>query len=149
MDLGRTVVRVCPACGVVNPAGPSKDCPHLQLVRFDGVDDLLAATLGELAESRRRYTELLGRLKGRVLDAVRAGRAVVETPRRVRNRALDDLGQPAAPPARLNLTHPEPPPQPKPAAAEPGPRRRRRSGAPAVDPRQLDLLAQSPPKGDA
>jgi hypothetical protein len=149
IDLGEAVVRICPACGVVNPGGPSKDCPHVQLVRFDGIDDLLAATLGELAASRRRYNELLERLKARVMEEVRTGRALVETPRRVRTPA--DGARPAAldPPERLSLTHPEPPrPRPQTRSERPA-RRRKRNGAPTVDSRQLDLLAQSPPKGEA
>jgi hypothetical protein len=121
----------------------------LQLVRFDGVDDLLAATIGELAESRRQYNELLGRLKDRVMEEVRAGRAVVETPRRARRRDPQEQAPRPEPPERLSLTHPEPPrPKRSPASAS-APRRRKRNGAPPVDPRQLDLLAQSPPKGDA
>lgn len=140
------MVRICPACGVVNPGGPSGACPHLQLVRFDGVDTALGETLSQLAEARRRYSELSQRLKDAVLEAVKDNRAEVETTRRARAgdfedgyRRLDGRG--------LRLTHPDPPERP-PAKPQPRPRRKR-SGPLPVDPRQLDLLAQSPPKGDA
>jgi len=145
-SLDRTVVRICPACGVVNPRGPSGSCPHLQLVRFDGVGAELGEVLERVAEARRKYAELSEALRRVVMDAVRDGRAEVETTRKARASELGDVLD-SVDRKRLRLTHPKPPeraeekPKPKP--------RRRRAGPPPVDPRQLELLAQSPPKGDA
>jgi len=145
-SLDSTVVRICPACGVVNPAGPSGGCPHLQLVRFDGVDDQLSDVLARVAEARRRYADLADELRRAVLDSVREGRAEVETTRKARATELADVID-SVDNGALHLTHPEPP---RPRKVKPKPRpRRKRTGPPPVDPRQLELLAQSPPKGDA
>jgi hypothetical protein len=143
-DLDAAVVRICPACGVVNPAGPSEGCPHLQLVRFDGIGAELSELLADLARARRRFADLSALLKQLVMDAVRDGRAEVEATRKARASELESvtrLGEKAS----LALTPTEPP---EAAKQKPRPRRKRR-GPPPVDPRQLDLLAQSPPKGDA
>lgn len=144
--LDRTVVKICPACGVVNPAGPSGGCPHLQLVRFDGIDDGLGEMLSSVAEARRQYLELSDRLKREVRDAVKDGRAEVETTRRARASELEGVLD-AMNGDGLRLTHPDPPRR-MPAKPKARPKRKR-AGPPPVDPRQLELLAQSPPKGDA
>jgi len=151
VDLKGEVVRICPACGVVNPSGPSGGCPHLQLLRFDGLDDDLERLLAEVAVTRRAYSELTGRLKRLVLEAARDGVAVVETPRRVGSTRADVSSHGPQHGRALDLVHPAGPPAP---ARTNGPgkapqKRRRRTGALPVDPRQLELLAQSPPKGDA
>lgn len=145
-ELARAVVRICPACCTVNPAGPSAACPHVQLVRFDGLSPGLAALLAEVAAARRAYNELNARLRNMVLDAVREGAAEVETahkPRRPEAGEAPDAARAGGPgPARSGTDAP---------SAERGrpPAKRRRTGAPPVDPRQLTLLAFSPPKGDA
>jgi hypothetical protein len=115
-------------------------------VRFDGVDAALGETLTQLAEARRRYAELSQRLKDTVLEAVRDGGAEVETTRRARAADFEE-GFQRLDRRGLRLTHPDPPERP-PDKPQPRPRRKR-GGPPPVDPRQLDLLAQSPPKGDA
>jgi hypothetical protein len=131
---------------VVNPGGPSGGCPHLQLVRFDGVGDELGEMLSSVAAARRRYAELSDRLKRAVMDAVKDGRAEVETTRKARASELESVLE-RMDGEGLQLTHPEPPNR-RPAKTGPRPQRKRR-GPPPVDPRQLELLAQSPPKGDA
>lgn len=146
-DLTDAVIRVCPACCTVNPGGPSTTCPHVQLARFAGVTPALGALLAEVASARRAYTDLNSKLKAAVLDAIRDGTALVETPRSPRAGADDaevgsggrrrDLSLAPSEPAALQRERP---------LAAP---RRRRAGMPAVDPRQLTLLALSPPKGDA
>ncbi|MBW2276792.1 MAG: hypothetical protein JRF63_04825, partial [Deltaproteobacteria bacterium] len=145
-SLDTTVVRICPACGVVNPGGPSGGCPHLQLVRFDGVDDQLSDVLSRAAEARRMYADLADQLRRAVLESVREGRAEVETTRMAKAREIEDVVE-SFENGSLYLTHPDPPRRPR---ARPKPRpKRKRTGPPPVDPRQLELLAQSPPKGDA
>lgn len=143
-DLKRARIRICPACGVVNPSGPGESCPHLQLARFDGLDDALAALLGEAAEARKRYADLAAALKRAVKEAVRSGRAEVEATRKSRFSDVEvaAVRPPAAGP--LQLESPAPPP-PK----EQRPRRRRGTQVPAVDSRQLELISRMPPKGDA
>jgi len=145
-DLSSAVVRVCPACCTVNPSGPSTTCPHVQLARFAGVGPELEALLTEVATARRSYNELNAKLKATVLEAVRGGTAVVETPRKPR-RSLEDVYGASERPEALNLAPSERAPlaQDRTRMAP----KRRRIGAPAVDPRQLTLLAFSPPKGDA
>jgi hypothetical protein len=146
-DLAKTVVRVCPACCTVNPSGPSTTCPHVQLARFEGIGGELEALLAEVATARRTYNELNARLKAAVLEAVREGAAIVETPRKP-GRSLDDSFGPAIEREQdLNLA-PSERGSGSPERSRPAPRRRR-TGAPAVDSRQLTLLAFSPPKGDA
>jgi hypothetical protein len=147
-DLKHTVVRICPACGVVNPAGPSETCRHLQLAKFDGVDDDLSGLLADVAEARSRYAQLAGELKKQVKLAVRNQQADIETPRKVRSSELDELRpQPDVP--SLVLENPDPPPPPKPSPETKRMRKRKLQGLPAVDPRQLELIAREPPKGDA
>ncbi|MFO8072853.1 MAG: hypothetical protein R6V85_13350 [Polyangia bacterium] len=141
MDLAGAVLYVCPACGVVNPSGPSESCPHVQLIRFDGVDGELSDLLAEVAAARRGYNELVDRLKRTVKQAVRSGEAVVETPGRRGRLAEEDEAR--RPSEELYLTNPEPPPPRK------RPARKKRRDPPPVDPRQLELLAMGPSKGDA
>ena len=139
-DLSRAVVRVCPACCTVNPAGPSTSCPHVQLVRFDGLKPELEELLAEVAAARRVWGELNAKLKAAVLEATRDGSAEVETPGASKRKPEADAAD-----ERLRLAA-------QPEAAQPSGRaapKRRRTGAPPVDPRQLQLLAFSPPKGDA
>jgi len=145
-DLSSATVRICPACCTVNPSGPSVACPHVQLVRFDGLTGPLAALVAEVAAARRAYNELNAKLRTMVLEVVREGGAEVETARKP--RAPDgDMAQEAAGRAGRGPSRSEP-------GAASGERgraapKRRRTGAPPVDPRQLTLLAFSPPKGDA
>jgi hypothetical protein len=146
-DLKHTIVRICPACGVVNPAGPSETCSHLQLVRFEGIDDDLGDMLADVAEARSRYDQLAGDLKKRVKLAVRNQEAEIETPRKVRPSELDALKLgPHAP--SLVLKNPDPPPPPSVPETK-RMRKRKLQGPPMVDPRQLELIAREPPKGDA
>ncbi len=145
-DLKETVVRICPACGVVNPAGPSETCPHLQLARFNGVDDELAELLAAVAEARRRFASRSAELKHRVMGALRDGEAEVETPRKARFSEVENLRARPATSTELTLEHPEPPPS---KTKEPRKRARKPIKPPPVDPRQLDLIAQEPAKGDA
>jgi hypothetical protein len=147
-DLKHTVVRICPACGVVNPAGPSETCRHLQLAKFEGVDDDLGELLADVATARSQYAHLAGELKNRVKLAVRNQEAEIETPRKVRPSELDEL-QPDQGVPSLVLENPDPPPPPKAAPETKRIRKRKLQGLPAVDPRQLDLIAREPPKGDA
>jgi hypothetical protein len=146
-DLYLATERICPACCTVNPAGPSTGCPHVQLVRFDGLSAALQALLGEVAAARRTYNELNARLRAMVLDAVREGAAEVETARKPRSPEADAAAEAAGHAGSLSLSHSK-------TGAPAGERgrpatKRRRTGAPPVDPRQLTLLAFSPPKGDA
>jgi len=152
-DPGRDkiVVRICAACGVVNPAGPAESCPHLQLARFEGLDPELESLLGRVAEARRRYFDLAAGLRSTVLQALRAGRAIVETPLRAGPPTpIEGLNSRNIRPApRLALTSPEPPAN---RADEPRrrPRPAPRSSLPReVDSRQLELLILGPPKGHA
>ena len=147
LDLSSATVRICPACCTVNPSGPSAACPHVQLVRFDGVNAPLEALLAEVAAARRSYNELNARLRTMVLDAVRERGAEVETARKPRAPEADVAQDPAGRLGSLSLSHSG-------AGAATGERgraatKRRRTGAPPVDPRQLTLLAFAPPKGDA
>ncbi len=147
--LAETVVRICPACGVVNPSGPCEGCPHVQLVRFDGVDGELENLIGEVARARGEYRELVSRLRNDAVAASRTGDAVVETPHKAGSRDAEDLYPPSMTEGGgLHLTHPRARKKDTSKADRP-PRRRKRIGALPVDPRQLDLLANSPPKGDA
>ncbi len=144
-DLLETVVHICPACGVVNPAGPSDSCPHLQLVRFQGIDGSLDQLLTRVAEVRRRHRELVDELRAHVMRAAREGIATVEATQKGRLSDVDALRKRAKP---LTLTHPEtetgkknPKPKPK--------KKHKKTSSPQVDPRQLALLVREPPHGDA
>jgi hypothetical protein len=146
-DLSSAVVRICPACCTVNPSAPSAACPHVQLVRFDGLSSPLEALLTEVAAARREYNELNAKLRTMVLDAVREGGAEVETARKPRGPEGDAVQEAAGRLGSLSLSHSG-------TGASAGERvraapKRRKTGAPPVDPRQLTLLAFSPPKGDA
>ncbi len=142
-DLETAVIRICPACGVVNPSGPSEGCPHLQIVRFDGIDRELEDLLAQVAGARRSYSDLAALLKKTVIDAAKEGTAMVETPRKISPGEVDDLYPKTVKAERLSLT------VVKSKTKKTKPRRRRRTGPAPVDPRQLDLMALSPPKGDA
>jgi hypothetical protein len=142
-DLETAVIRICPACGVVNPSGPSEDCPHLQIVRFDGIDRELEDLLAQVAGARRSYSDLAALLKKTVIDAAKEGAAKVETPRKIQPGEVDELYPKTVKAERLSLK------AVKSKAKKAKPRRTRRTGPAPVDPRQLDLLALSPPKGDA
>ena len=137
------VVRICPACGVVNPSGPSPECPHVQLVRFDGIGPELEELLDRVAGARRTYGELIKDLKGMVLQAAKEGIARVEATRKASPSEIDRLADRGDEGLRLT-----PPRAPK-KDPSPKPKKRRKKGPPAVDPRQLTLLAMSEPKGDA
>ncbi len=142
-DLETAVIRICPACGVVNPSGPSEGCPHLQIVRFDGIDRELEDLLAQVAGARRSYSDLAALLKKTVIDAAREGTAKVETPRKIQPGEVDELYPKTVKAERLSLTIL------KSKTKKAKPRRSKRTGPALVDPRQLDLLALSPPKGDA
>lgn len=142
-DLETAVVRICPACGVVNPSGPSQDCPHLQIIRFDGIDRELEDLLAQVAGARRSYSDLAALLKKTVIDAAKDGTAKVETSRKISPCEVDELYPKAVRAKSLSLT------VVKSKAKKTKPRRTRRTGPAPVDPRQLDLLALSPPRGDA
>jgi hypothetical protein len=102
--LTKVTIRICPACGVVNPAGPSGGCPHLQLVRFDGVDHFLENLLNDIAKARRSYLELQAILKKSVKDAVSNGTAFVETPHNVNAQEAASLYSKAGKTPPLILT---------------------------------------------
>ncbi len=140
-EMKDAVVRICPACGVVNPPGPSETCPHLQLIRFKGVDKPLEALLNQVAAIRVEFQERLKALRSHVMTAARAGHAEVVATRKNRFSEVDDLRKKADP---LVLTNPQP--------AEKNAKRRKKRKTPApepVDPRQLALIAREPPQGDA
>lgn len=142
-DLKDTVVRICPACGVVNPSGPSRSCPHLQLARYDGVDEPLGELIGRVAEARVRFDKLVEELKELVKQAARDGEVEIETTRKGRSSEVAEL---YSEPPPLSLVSPE--------TSRSRPKTQRRSKRkppqpPKVDPRQLELIAREPPKGDA
>jgi hypothetical protein len=141
-EMKDAVVRICPACGVVNPSGPSETCPHLQLIRFEGVDKTLEGLLDRFAKVRVQYRELLGELRTHLMRAALSGEAEVVATRMNRFSEVDALRKNPEP---LVLTNPKPP-----ETKEPKQRKQRKSSAPEpVDPRQLALLAREPPQGDA
>ena len=145
-SLGQTTIFICPACGVVNPAGPSGGCPHLQVVRFEGVDERLEDLISEVATARRAYAEKTDTLKRIVMSHVQEGTASVETPHRITASEVDKLYSKAGK-TPFTLTHPGAENSPKgtaPRKHRPTPRRTEKMNA-----RQLDLLAYSAPKGDA
>lgn len=147
-DLDDVVIRICLACGVVNPSGPSDRCPHLQLARFDGVDDELAQLLAEAAEARRRFDEVAGVLKRRVRSAITDGKAEVEASSSALPRDMEPSKDRSSN-LVLNL-EPTRPKRAKPRETKKRPSgRRRRVHVPQIDPRQLELIAREPPKGDA
>lgn len=145
--LENTVVRICPACGVVNPSGPSDICPHLQLARFDGIDAELERLLGDVAAARRHFNALAEELKKAVLAAIRKRSAEVETTRKLRPSEVETLG-PRAKMAQseLQLVNPEPVPKKQRVSKLSGKKSPSRT---TIDSRQLELLAMEPPKGDA
>ncbi|MCK9521868.1 MAG: hypothetical protein M0R76_02345 [Proteobacteria bacterium] len=144
--LGETIIRVCPACGVVNPQGPSNGCPHLQLVRFNGVPASLETVLMDVATLRRAYVEKLSSLKQRVRDAVQTGEGHIEVPRQIRAQDVDTLYSKAND-AVFALSNPgmssATPKADAPRARKSAPRSK------PLDDRQLDLLLLAHPKGEA
>jgi len=145
--LQNAVVRICPACGVVNPSGPSEICPHLQLVRFDGINPELEQLLGEVAAARSHFNSLAARLKKTVIGAARQGEAEVETTRTARPSEVDALRPRSKNPApELQLVNPEPVFKKNRTAKRPS---RKPAARRAIDSRQLELIASEPPKGDA
>lgn len=141
--LRNTVVRICPACGVVNPAGPSEACPHLQLVRFQGIDESLQNQLERLATVRNEFWSLVAQLRSTVMNAAHQGLAEVEITHKGRVSDVRDLSKRPSP---LVLSNPEPPKKSKSSA-----KRKSAKSQPqkSVDPRQLALIAREPPQGDA
>ena len=144
-ELKDSVIRICPACGVVNPSGPSRTCAHLQLARFEGPDAALLELLGEVAEARVRFMEVSGRLSRAVHDAISKGEAEVIVTRKGRVSDIERLERPDRAPRALELESPPAQKPPRPAK----PRKRPPPTPPPVDPRQLELLAHTAPKGDA
>ena len=144
--LKKTVVRICPACGGVNPAGPSEACPHHQLVRFEGIDDDLSAQIEKLAKVRNQFWSMVSQLRATVMHAAQTGRATVEVTHKGRVSDVDALRK--APTLPFQLSNPEPEVTPK---AKPPVRRKQKKSSPPkpVDPRQLALIAREPPQGDA
>jgi hypothetical protein len=66
----------------------------------------------------------------------------------VRPSEIDEL-RPQPDVTSLVLENPDPPPPPKPSPETKRMRKRKLQGPLAIDPRQLDLIAREPPKGDA
>ena len=148
-ELGKTVIRICPACGVVNPSGPSDTCPHLQLARFDGVDEEMTALLDQVAMARRRFVQLVDDLKSRVKNAVRVKEAEIETPSKMTPKDVEGLRSSPASSSRLTLENPR---SADTKSREPGRSSRtsrKRALQQRIDPRQLELIAREPPKGHA
>ncbi len=150
-ELENVTIRICPACGVVNPSGPSDSCPHLQLARFDGVDESMTALLDDVARARKIFEERLKNLKVTVRMAIHEGRAEIETPRKVRRVSeVEELRRPTSRSQQSffleapQIHHARPSSKKNPARP-----RRAKPAQPNVDPRQLDLLVKLPPKGDA
>ena len=108
----------------------------------------LAELLKRVAEARREYTALADRLREQALAAVHQGLARVETAgeRKARPKGAEQRPTRVSS-GRLELTSPMAAVRTSPAEA-PLARPRRRT-LPAVDPRQLDLLARGPAKGEA
>lgn len=145
--LQNAVVRICPACGVVNPSGPSEICPHLQLARFDGVNPEMEQLLGEVAAARSHFNALAATLKKTVIGAVRRREAEVETTRAARPSEVDALRPRTKKQSpELQLVNPEPATGKPKAVTRPSKRPSARGG---FDTRQLELIALEPPKGDA
>jgi hypothetical protein len=147
-SLGKVTIHICPACGVVNPAGPSDGCPHLQIVRFDGVDESLEELIMKVAGARREFHELTTTLKRVVMARVQDGTASVQTPRRVRAGDLDKLYSEANDKPFM-LTHPDEEVKRIKSSGTIRPKQRKKQTAASLDSRQLDLLAYSPSKGSA
>ena len=148
-DLKNAVVRICPACGVVNPAGPSDTCPHLQLVRFRGIDSELSNLLENLAKVRNEFTSLVTKLRSTVMHAAKNGIAEVEITRKTgAGGAKSGDGKPQKP---LVLSNPEPAVTKTKTKSGSMPRRmQKKSSSPKpVDPRQLALIGKTSPRGDA
>ncbi len=146
LDIKDVVIRICPACGVVNPAGPSETCPHVQLARFDGLNDGMSTLLGNVAQARRRFTDLIDELRKKVLESIHDHEAEVETIHKANFNEVEDLTKEHHKAPLLNLENTDPPPA---TPRKTRRRKRRPPQPPPVDPRQLELIAQEPAKGDA
>lgn len=142
-------IRICLACGVVNPAGPSAACAHLQVAVFQTIYDDLEAMMTRVAQARRQYIELVDQLMNHAKKQIKKGDARIETSsERIRAHSTDGLPKkPAKPAPPLTLQSPKAPKN-KPARRKVLSPRRKRAGG-VVDPRQLDLLVREPPKGHA
>ncbi|MBN2341094.1 MAG: hypothetical protein JXX29_04125 [Deltaproteobacteria bacterium] len=147
-NLGDVTIYICPACGVVNPAGPSDGCPHLQVVKFNGVDESLEELVMDVATARRKYGELAATLKRVVMARVQEGSASVETPRRVSAGEIDKLYSEAGN-RTFELTHPEEKSAKNKISSKKSKGRKKPLSGGPLDARQLDLLAYSPSKGNA
>ena len=147
-NLGKVTIHICPSCGVVNPAGPSDGCPHLQVVRFSGVDESLEELIMKVADTRRQFHDLTATLKRVVMARVQEGSATVQTPRRVRASDVDKLYSEAnAKP--FMLTHPDEEIKKIKSPAPSRAKSAKKQKSSSLDSKQLDLLAYSPSKGNA
>jgi hypothetical protein len=146
-DLGDAIVYVCPACGTVNPSGPSSGCPHLQLVRFDGVSEKLEDLILETANARRQYGRQVEILRRAVMTHIQNGNATVETPHRASATDVERLYSSAGA-TPFSLSSPDASEGARKEKASTRSRSRSTSRS-NVDSRQLDLLAYSSPKGNA
>ncbi len=146
--LGKVTIHICPSCGVVNPAGPSDGCPHLQIVRFNGVDESLEELILKVAGARKQFHELTSTLKRVVMARVQDGTASVQTPRRVRAGDLDRLYSEANDKPFM-LTHPDEEVKRIRTTSTSRPKPKKKQSGASLDTRQLDLLAYSPSKGNA
>ncbi|MBN2531066.1 MAG: hypothetical protein JXR76_32070 [Deltaproteobacteria bacterium] len=148
-NLGKATIHICPACGVVNPAGPSDGCPHLQVVRFDGVDEALEELVMDVASARRHFQERAATLKRVVMARVQDGTATVQTPRRIRAGEVDKLYAEAND-RPFMLTHPDEVVKKVKVTSQSSRQKTRKKTTPqSLDSKQLDLLAYSPSKGNA
>jgi hypothetical protein len=146
-NLGEATIYICPACGVVNPAGPSNGCPHLQLVKFTGVNQPLEDLIMDVALARRKYAELTSTLKKVIMGHVQEGTASVETPLNVSETEVDKLYATAAQ-TSFSLTSPGTEQSPK-GKSKRKKSKKSKSQQPLLNKTQLDLLAYSTPKGEA
>ncbi|MBN2804544.1 MAG: hypothetical protein JXR91_15735 [Deltaproteobacteria bacterium] len=146
-SLGNINIYICPACGVVNPAGPSNGCPHLQLVQFNGASEPLEDLIMDVAHARRLYAELTGTLKRVIMSHVQDGTAHVMTPHQVSESEVNKLYASAGQ-TSFSLTSPGTEQSPKGKTK----RNKKAAGKKVKDDlneTQLDLLAYSSPKGNA
>lgn len=147
-NLGDVTIHICPACGVVNPAGPSDGCPHLQVIKFNGVDETLEELVLKVAAARKNFAELASTLKRVVMARVQDGSASVETPRRIKAGEVDRLYTEASNNPFL-LTHPIEKQRKTKSTTAQRTKPKKKLPSPPLDSRQLDLLAYSPFKGNA
>ncbi len=137
-------VRVCPACGTVNPAGPSESCPHLQLVRFRTIDEPLSDLLERMAVVRNQFRELLLEFRMYMSSATKLGDAeIVAAHKSTKLSDIDGITQKTP---QLILTYPEKTERSKSQISS---KKKKKSSPPPVDSKQLSLLIHDMPKGDA